>query len=204
MSSVWPAASADPVHIRPHVHFRWQYPIVSLRGDHQQVQFSQQSNKTAEPSCGASKLPEVSEVCTEQQGQTDIHTGCFLCYRPPIFFFPAHIPRGEHTLSDGRCDGVLSFFSLSPSMNVSNGNDRDYEGRDITPASLRVGGPQPFPLWPSVNVRALLPIGLCISNIRGMFSQYVCHSSKKEFRLCVYDVQIVLDISIDLSVLNYF
>lgn len=122
----------------------------------------------------------------------------------PNFFFPAHIPRGEHTLSDGRCDGVLSFFSLSPSMNVSNGNDRDYEGRDITPASLRVGGPQPFPLWPSVNVRALLPIGLCISNIRGMFSQYVCHSSKKEFRLCVYDVQIVLDISIDLSVLNYF
>lgn len=203
MSSVWPAASADPVHIWPHVHFRWQYPIVSLEGIiskfNSPSNLTKQRNRRAEPR-SSPKSPKSAQSSRDRQ----ISTRAAFFVTVPDFFFPAHIPRGEHTLSDGRCDGVLSFFSLSPSMNVSNGNDRDYEGRDITPASLRVGGPQPFPLWPSVNVRALLPIGLCISNIRGMFSQYVCHSSKKEFRLCVYDVQIVLDIGIDLSVLNYF
>lgn len=160
---------------------------------------TKQRNRRAEPR-SSPKSPKSAQSTRDRQIST---RAAFFVTVPQFFFF-----QRTYHVENIHCLTAVAMaychFSLSPSMNVSNGNDRDYEGRDITPASLRVGGPQPFPLWPSVNVRALLPIGLCISNIRGMFSQYVCHSSKKEFRLCVYDVQIVLDIGIDLSVLNYF
>lgn len=68
------------------------------------------------------------EVINSAQ-MTDIYTGCSLCYHPKaIFFFPAHVPSGEHTLSKGCSNGVLSFSPLLLPMEVLSENDCHYGG----------------------------------------------------------------------------